>query len=399
MGTSIFNLGPQHPSAHGVLRVIFETNGEFIKKASPEIGYLHRGTEKLCEYREYPKILPYFDRFDYVSTIAGEQAYALVVEKLINSNIPKYATLMRVLFVEMIRISNHLLALTTHAMDIGAITPFLWAFEEREEICNIVEIISGARLHAALVRPGGVNTIITPEVTNKIYEFINNMKFKINEVYKLLGENSIWKIRLENIGYISKKTIENYGLTGVLARGSGIRRDLRKYNPYDNYNLMSFRVCSSYKGDSFARFLIRVEEMYESLGIIEQALELLISYHLKPELDHFIEPSVNFFKLNIPKKNKSSVMMEELIHDFYLNSNGYDILQNKTYQAIESPKGEFGITMISSNVVKNRPSRLKIKAPGFNHLQSYNKIVSGHLLTDALTVLGSLDIVLGEIDR
>ncbi len=399
MSTTVVNLGPQHPSAHGVLRFVFEIDGEFIKKVSPEIGYLHRGTEKLCEYREYTKILPYFDRFDYVATTAGEQAYSLVIEKLLNINITKYSTYLRILIVELIRISNHLLALTTHAMDIGAITPFLWAFEEREEICSILEIMTGARMHTAVIRPGGVNTLVTPEIASKIYELIFNLRFKITEVFKLLGENPVWKTRLGGVGFISKKVVENFGLSGVVARGSGFRRDLRKYTPYDNYNLIPFHICSSTKGDCLARFILRVEEMYESTNIIEQLLNFIIMNHLNKKQDKKKNPSINLFKIRTPPKNKSSSMMEELIHDFYIHSNGYDILENKSYQAIESPKGEFGVTLISLDKKKNRPHRLKVKAPGFNHLQSYNQIVSGHLLTDALTVLGSLDIVLGEVDR
>ena len=399
MQTCLLNLGPQHPSAHGVLRVLLEVEGEYVKKASPEIGYLHRGTEKLCEYREYPKILPYFDRFDYVSTIAGEQAYSLAIEKIINTNIPLYGTLLRLVFVELIRIANHLLALTTHAMDVGAITPFLWAFEEREEICSILELMSGARLHTALVRPGGINSTISPNVASKILEFTSIMRFKIDELYKLLGENPIWKNRLYNVGFISKNLIENYGLTGVVARGSGFIRDLRKFMPYDNYNTIDFKVCYSYKGDCWARFLIRIEEMYESLFIIEQALEITLGYHINSDLLHLVQPSSNFFKLVPPNKGKAQESMEELIHDFKMHSEGYGIIKNKIYQGIESPKGEFGLTIISQNTKKNRPKRLKLKAPGFNHLQSFNSIVSGTLLTDALTVLGSLDIVLGEIDR
>lgn len=251
-------------------------------------------------------------------------------------------------------------------------------------------------MHTAVIRPGGVNTIITPEVVTKVYELINNLRFKITEIFKLLGENPIWKSRLGGVGIISKKIIENFGLSGVVARGSGFRRDLRKYTPYDNYNLTPFHICSSTKGDCLARFTLRVEEMYESINIIEQLLNLLITNHLGQKKK---EPSINLFKIRVPPKNKSLSMMEELIHDFYMHSNGYDILENKSYQAIESPKGEFGITLISLDKKKNRPHRLKVKAPGFNHLQSFNQIVSGHLLTDALTTLGSLDIVLGEVDR
>ena len=378
---------------------MLEVEGEYLKKASPEIGFLHRGTEKLCEYREYPKILPYFDRLDYVSTIAGEQAYSLITEKLMNINIPKYATLARILFVELIRISNHLLALTCHAMDVGAITPFLWAFEEREEICNIFEIFTGARLHSALIRPGGINCALTPVICIKLYEFINSMSLKIDETYKLFGENPIWKNRLQNVGFITKKIIENYGLSGVMARASGITRDLRKYTPYDNYNLLYFNIPVLSKGDCWARFILRIEEMYESLVIIEQCLDILIPYHLNKVLLHLVKPLSSFFKFTPPSKDRAHKSMAELIHEFKIYSRGFMISKNKSYQAIESPKGEFGVTLISQNAKKHRPFRLKIKAPGFNHLQSYNAVTSGCLLTDALTILGSFDIVLGEIDR
>lgn len=399
MRSSILNLGPQHPSSHGVLRIMFETDGEFIKKASPEIGFLHRGTEKLCEYKEYSAILPYFDRFDYVGTLAGEQAYSLCVEKLMNINIPKYATIMRILFVELIRVSNHLLALTTHAMDVGAITPFLWVFEEREEICNILEIISGARMHAALIRPGGINSILIAPVYIKIHEFIQNMRPKIDEIYKLFYENPIWKNRLSGVGTISKKIIEAYGLSGVLARASGISRDLRKHTPYDNYKIFYFNVPITFSGDCLGRFLLRIEEMYESLSIMDQALKKLYLYHMNTHYASLIKPYAEYFKFTTPNQRDSSESMEELIHDFRIHSEGLNLLKNKTYQAIESPKGEFGVTLVSQNAKKYRPYRLKVKAPGFNHLQSYNSVVSGCLLTDALTILGSYDIVLGEIDR
>ena len=361
--------------------------------------FLHRGTEKLCEYREYSRILPYFDRFDYVSTLAGEQVYSLAVEKLMNINIPLYATILRVLFVELIRISNHLLALTTHAMDLGAITPFLWVFEEREEICGILEIISGARMHSSLIRPGGINSILTVPVYLKIYEFINNLRPKIDEIYRLFYENSVWKNRLEGVGPISKKTVENFGLSGVLARASGVPRDLRKIMPYDNYQIFAFSIPTANTGDCLARFLLRIEELYESLGIIEQSLNKIVPWHMDSRLGNLIEPYANYFKFTVPFKNRSLGSMEELIHDFKMHSEGYNICKNKTYQAIESPKGEFGVTLVSQNEKKNRPYRVKVKGPGFNHLQSYNTVVSNHLLSDALTILGSFDVVLGEIDR
>lgn len=398
MKSCLLNLGPQHPSSHGVLRVMFEMDGEYIKKASPEIGFLHRGTEKLCEYREYSRILPYFDRFDYVSTLAGEQAYSLAVEKLMNINIPFYATALRVLFVELIRISNHLLALTTHAMDVGAITPFLWVFEEREEICNILEIISGARMHSALIRPGGVNSILSYPTYLKLHEFTNNLRPKIDEIYRLFYENPVWKNRLEGVGFISKKIVENYALTGVLARASGVPRDLRKITPYDNYQIWTFSIPASYQGDCLTRFCLRIEEMHESLNIIEQVLAKLIPWHLSTNSDK-INPYADLFKFSTPQKDQASDSMEELVHDFKMHAEGYSIWKNGTYHSIESPKGEFGVTLISQNAKKNRPHRLKVKGPGFNHLQSYNNVVSGHLLTDALTILGSYDIVLGEIDR
>ena len=379
--------------------MVLEVEGEIIKNLSPEIGFLHRGTEKLCESKEYPKLLPYFDRFDYVSTIAGEQAYSLATEKLMNLNITRYASAARVVFVELIRITNHLLALTCHAMDVGAITPFLWAFEEREEICNILEVMTGARVHCALIRPGGLNSIITPEVALKTIEFINNIRPKIKETYSLFGENPIWINRLKGVGVITKKLIYNYGIGGVLARGSGFSRDLRRTSPYDNYQVFYFNTPTLSDGDCWARFILRVAEMYESTLIIEQGLEVLLSYHLSTSSQHLIKPLTSCFRFNPPEKNKALSSMEEHIHDFIMYSEGFSIFKNRVYQAIESPKGEFGVTIISQNLDPTKPLRLKVKGPGFNHLQSFNGIAAGHLLTDTLTILGSLDIVLGEIDR
>jgi NADH dehydrogenase (ubiquinone) Fe-S protein 2 len=383
------NFGPQHPAAHGVLRLILELDGEIIVNADPHIGLLHRGTEKLIEYKTYMQALPYFDRLDYVSMMAQEHAYSLVIENLLNINymIPLRARYIRVIFLEITRILNHLLAITTHALDIGALTPFLWAFEEREKLMEFYERVSGARMHAAYIRPGGVSQDLPTGLLDDIYDFIKNFTYRLNEIEELLSGNRIWKYRLVNIGLISLENALNFGFSGVLLRGSGLEWDLRKNNSYELYDILSFTIPYGSIGDCYDRFLIRVEEMRQSLFIIYQCLNN-IPFGLY-KLDNY--------KYVFPNKLSMKFNMEALIHHFKLFSEGFIIDENLAYCAVEAPKGEFGVFLVSDNT--NKPYRCHIKAPGFLHLQGLNFMVKNLLLADVVTIIGTQDIVFGEIDR
>jgi NADH dehydrogenase (ubiquinone) Fe-S protein 2 len=381
------NFGPQHPSAHGVLRLILELNGELVQKANPHIGLLHRGTEKLIEYKTYTQALPYFDRLDYVSMMANEHTYSLAVEKLLNCKIPLRAQYIRVLFLEITRILNHLMAITTHALDVGALTPFLWAFEEREKLMEFYERVSGARMHAAYIRPGGVAVDLPTGLCNSIYLFSLQFNSRLNEIEELLSSNRIWKQRLENIGVITKTTAETYGFSGVMLRGSGINYDLRKNYPYEIYETLKFEIPVGRKGDCFDRYLCRMHEMRESLFLIQQVLEKLPSGPSKTN-NHKV---MNFSRHEI--KNS----MEALIQSFKLHANGYIVPKNTTYVSTEAPKGEFGVFLVANNTSK--PYRCKIKAPGFLHLQALNTMSKKHLLADVVALIGTQDIVFGEVDR
>ena len=380
------NFGPQHPSAHGVLRLILELNGEIVKKAIPHIGLLHRGTEKLIEYKTFLQALPYFDRLDYVSMMANEHAFSLAVEKALDCVIPLRAQYIRVLFDEITRILNHLMALTTHAMDVGALTPFLWAFEEREKLMEFYERVSGARMHAAYIRPGGVAIDLPLGFLSDVYLFIKQFNARINEIEALLTQNRIWKQRLINIGVVTKKEAENMGFSGVMVRGSGLSHDLRKDQPYEIYEDLVFKIAIGQNGDSFDRYKIRVEEMRQSLRLIEQTLEMP-NGPVKTDNKKIISDSRTLMKTS----------MEALIHHFKLYTEGFVVPAGEIYTSIEAPKGEFGVYLISDNTSK--PYRCKIKAPGFLHLQGINKMVQNHLLADVVTVIGTQDIVFGEVDR
>lgn len=381
------NFGPQHPAAHGVLRLVLEMNGEVVERADPHIGLLHRGTEKLIEYKTYLQALPYFDRLDYVSMMCQEHAYSLAVEKLLNCEIPLRAKYIRVLFAEITRILNHLLALTTHAMDVGALTPFLWAFEEREKLMEFYERVSGARLHAAYVRPGGVSQDLPLGLCDDIYQFCQSFASRIDEMEELLTGNRIWKQRLVNIGIVSEEDALNWGFTGVMLRGSGVEWDLRKCQPYEVYDQLDFDVPVGTMGDCYDRYLIRVEEMRQSLRIISQCLNQMPEGLIK----------VDDFKICPPSRSEMKDSMEGLIHHFKLYTEGFHVPAGETYTSVEAPKGEFGVYLVSDG--SNRPYRCKIRAPGFYHLQSLDFMSRHHMLADVVTIIGTQDIVFGEVDR
>ncbi|HCK03942.1 MAG TPA: NADH-quinone oxidoreductase subunit D, partial [Methylophilaceae bacterium] len=326
------NFGPQHPAAHGVLRLVLEMNGEVVQRADPHVGLLHRGTEKLIEYKTYIQALPYFDRLDYVSTMAQEHGYSLAVEKLLRCEVPKRAQYIRVLFCEITRLLNHLLALTCHAMDVGALTPFLWGFEEREKLMEFYERVSGARLHAAYIRPGGVAQDLPIGLSEDIYRFARQFASRIDEMEEMLTGNRIWKQRLVDIGVVTADEALDWGFTGVMLRGSGVAWDLRKNQPYDIYEQMDFQVPVGSRGDCYDRYLIRVEEMRQSLRIILQCLQEMPQGEIKTD-DRKITP---------PSRTHMKTSMESLIHHFKLYTEGFTVPAGETYTAVEAPKGEFG---------------------------------------------------------
>jgi NADH dehydrogenase (ubiquinone) Fe-S protein 2 len=381
------NFGPQHPAAHGVLRLVLELTGEVVERAEPHIGLLHRGTEKLIEYKNYLQALPYFDRLDYVSMLSQEHTYCLAIEKLLNCSIPKRAQYIRVLFAEITRILNHLLAVGCHAMDVGAMTPMLWAFEEREKMMEFYERVSGARMHAAYFRPGGVHTDLPKGLLTDIYIFKEQFKLRLLEIEEMLTENRIWKQRLVDIGVVSLEESQNWGFSGVMLRGSGLEWDLRKSQPYEIYDELEFDILAGTNGDCYDRYLIRVFEMKQSIRIIEQCLDNIPFGPIKTD-DNKITP---------PSRFDIKQSMESLIHHFKFYTSGINIPSNETYTGTEAPKGEFGVYLISNN--SNKPYRCKIKAPGFAHLQGLDMMARGHMIADVVTIIGTQDIVFGEVDR
>ncbi len=381
------NFGPQHPAAHGVLRLVLELNGEIVERADPHIGLLHRGTEKLIEYKNYIQALPYFDRLDYVSMMCQEHAYSLGVEKLLNCQVPERAQYIRVLFSEITRILNHLLAITTHALDVGALTPFLWGFEEREKLMEFYERVSGTRMHAAYFRPGGVAQDLPIGLCDDIYKFTLQFGQRINEIEELLTNNRIWKQRLVDIGTVSYQDACDWGFSGVMLRGSGIKWDLRYQQPYDVYQKLQFEIPIGTSGDCYDRYLIRVDEMRQSLNLIHQCLN-----QMKPG---FIK--IDDYKISPPSRAIMKHSMESLIHHFKLYSEGYQVTKEEAYTTIEAPKGEFGVYLVSNNT--NKPYRCRIKAPGFLHLQALDFMSRGHMIADVVTIIGTQDIVFGEVDR
>ena len=381
------NFGPQHPAAHGVLRLVLEMNGEVVERADPHIGLLHRGTEKLIEYKTYLQAMPYFDRLDYVSMMCQEHAFVLAVEKLVRCEVPIRAQYIRVLYSELTRILNHLLALSTHAMDVGALTPFLWAFEEREKLFEFYERASGARMHAAYFRPGGVAQDLPLGLCDDIFKFTQSFASRIDEIEEMLTNNRIWKQRLVDIGVVTAKEAQDWGLSGAMLRGSGVNWDIRKAQPYEVYDQVEFDVPVGKNGDCYDRYLIRVEEMRQSLRIIVQCINQMPNGVVKSDDK----------KLTPPSRSHMKQSMESLIHHFKLYTEGFNVPAGETYTAIEAPKGEFGVFLVSDGT--HKPYRCKIRAPGFAHLQALDFMSKHHMLADVVTIIGTQDIVFGEVDR
>jgi NADH dehydrogenase (ubiquinone) Fe-S protein 2 len=381
------NFGPQHPSAHGVLRLVLELDGEIVTKADPHVGLLHRGTEKLIEYKTYTQALPYFDRLDYVSMMAQEHSYSLAVEKLLRCEIPLRAQYIRVLFLEITRILNHLLALSCHALDVGAMTPLLWAFEEREKLLEFYERVSGARMHAAYIRPGGVSQDMPLGLSEDIYQFAQHFPKRLDEIEEMLTGNRIWKQRLVDIGIVTADEALAWGFTGVMLRGSGVSWDLRKNEPYEIYDQLEFDIPVGTNGDSYDRYMIRVAEMRESVRLIVQCLNNMPEGPIK----------VDDAKVVAPSRSDMKTSMEALIHHFKFFTENITVPEGETYTATEAPKGEFGVYLVSTG--NNRPYRCKIRAPGFFHLQGLDFMTRGHMIADVVTVIGTQDIVFGEVDR
>ncbi|KXG48406.1 NAD(P)H-quinone oxidoreductase subunit D/H [Penicillium griseofulvum] len=381
------NFGPQHPAAHGVLRLILELNGEEIVRSDPHVGLLHRGTEKLIEYKTYMQALPYFDRLDYVSMMTNEQCFSLAVEKLLNVEIPDRAKWIRTLFGEMTRVLNHLMSVLSHAMDVGALTPFLWGFEEREKLMEFYERVSGARLHAAYVRPGGVSQDIPIGLLDDIYQWATQFGDRIDETEELLTDNRIWKARTQGVGVVNATDALNMSFTGVMLRGSGVPYDIRKSQPYDAYDQVEFDVPVGVNGDCYDRYLCRMEEFRQSLRIIHQCLNKMPAGPVR----------VEDYKISPPPRAAMKENMEALIHHFLLFTKGYSVPPGETYSAIEAPKGEMGVFLVSDG--SERPYRCKIRAPGFAHLGGFDQVSRGHLLADAVAIIGTMDLVFGEVDR
>jgi NADH-quinone oxidoreductase subunit D len=381
------NFGPQHPAAHGVLRLVLEMDGEVVERADPHIGLLHRGTEKLIEYKTYLQAVPYFDRLDYVSPMCQEHGFALGVEKLLGIEVPPRAKYIRVLFSEITRILNHILNVTTFALDIGAITPLLWGFEERERLLEFYERVSGARFHSAYFRPGGVHQDMPAGLAEDIAGFCETFPARIDDLEELLTENRIFKQRTVNIGTVSAGDALDWGFTGPMLRGSGVPWDLRKSQPYDVYAEMDFDVPIGKNGDCWDRYLVRMEEMRQSLRIMKQALEKMPGGPVV----------VNDRKVTPPPRAEMKSSMEALIHHFKLYTEGYHVPAGETYTAVEAPKGEFAVYLVSDGT--NRPYRCKIRSPDFAFLQATDFLGRGHLLADVVAIIGSMDIVFGSIDR
>ena len=385
------NFGPQHPAAHGVLRLVLELDGEVVTRVDPHIGLLHRGTEKLIEYKTYMQAIPYFDRLDYVAPMNQEHAYALAIEKLLGITVPKRAQLIRVLYSEIGRLLSHLLNVTTQAMDVGALTPPLWGFEEREKLMVFYERASGSRMHAAYVRPGGVHQDLPQKLVDDIGHFCTTHPKVLDDIETLLTGNRIFKQRNVDIGIVSLEECFKWGFSGVMVRGSGAAWDLRKSQPYECYSEMDFDIPIGKNGDNYDRYLIRVQEMRESVKIMKQCVAMLNS----PAGQGPVSSSDG--KIVPPKRAEMKRSMEALIHHFKLYTEGYKVPAGEVYAAVEAPKGEFGVYLVSDG--SNKPYRCKLRAPGFAHLQAMDFMCRGHMLADVSAVLGSLDIVFGEVDR
>ncbi|MBW9067596.1 MULTISPECIES: NADH-quinone oxidoreductase subunit D [Agrobacterium] len=385
------NFGPEHPSAHGVLRLVLELDGEIVERVDPHIGLLHRGTEKLIETKTYLQAVPYFDRLDYVAPMNQEHAFALAVEKLLGLEIPMRGQLIRVLYSEIGRILSHIMNVTTQAMDVGAMTPPVWGFEEREKLMVFYERACGARMHSAYFRPGGVHQDLPPELVDDIGKWCDPFITVLDNIEGLLTDNRIYKQRNVDIGVVSLEDAFAWGFTGVMVRGSGAAWDLRRAQPYECYSDLEFDIPVGKNGDCYDRYLIRMQEMRESVKIMKQCVELLSGKHrIGPvsSLDGKVVP---------PKRGEMKRSMEALIHHFKLYTEGYHVPAGEVYAAVEAPKGEFGVYVVADG--SNKPYRCKIRAPGYAHLQAMDFLCKGHQLADVTAVLGSLDIVFGEVDR
>ncbi len=385
------NFGPQHPAAHGVLRLVLELDGEIVERVDPHIGLLHRGTEKLIEAKTYLQAVPYFDRLDYVAPMNQEHAYALAVEKLLGIDVPRRARIIRVLYSEIGRLLSHLLNVTTQAMDVGALTPPLWGFEEREKLMVFYERVSGSRMHAAYFRPGGVHQDMPQDLIDDIGAFCETFPQVVSDLDQLITENRIFKQRNVDIGVVSLEDAWAWGFSGVMVRGSGAAWDLRKAQPYEIYDELDFDIPIGKNGDCYDRYLIRMEEMRQSTHIMKQCIGLLNAPEGKGPIvttDGKVAP---------PKRGEMKRSMESLIHHFKLYTEGYKVPAGEVYACVEAPKGEFGVYLVSDG--SNKPYRCKIRAPGFAHLSAMDMMTRGHMLADVSAILGSLDIVFGEVDR
>ena len=381
------NFGPQHPAAHGVLRMILDLDGEVVDRVDSHIGLLHRGTEKLLEYKTYLQGLPYFDRLDYVSPMNQEHAWCLAIERLMGIEVPRRASYIRVLFCEIGRVMNHLLNIGTQALDCGALAPITWLFEEREKLCVFYEHASGSRMHSAYFRPGGVHQDLPPQLLHDIAAWCKTFPKALDDVEVLLTENRIFKQRNVDIGIVDRQTCFEWGFSGVMIRGSGLEWDLRRNQPYEVYDELDFKIPVGKNGDNYDRYLCRILEMRESIKLIEQCLEKM------PEGDVLLAGS----KVAPPRRAEMKQSMEALIHHFKLYTEGFSVPAGEIYAAVEAPKGEFGVYLVADG--SNRPYRVKLRAPGFPHLAAMDHLCKGHTLADVSAILGSLDIVFGEIDR
>ncbi len=383
------NFGPQHPAAHGVLRLVLELDGEIVERVDPHIGLLHRGTEKLIEYKTYLQAIPYFDRLDYVAPMNQEHAFCLAAEKLLGIEVPKRAQHIRVLFSEIGRILSHILNVTTQALDVGALTPPIWGFEEREKLMIFYERASGSRMHAAYFRVGGVHQDLPEDLINDIDAWCDQFPQKMKDIETLITDNRIFKQRNVDIGVVTQEEAFQWGFSGVMVRGSGIQWDLRRAQPYESYDEYDFKIPIGKNGDCYDRYLCRMEEMYQSVSIMKQAIaKLRETPGPVMTTDGKVAP---------PKREKMKGNMESLIHHFKLYTEGFHVPAGEVYTAVEAPKGEFGVYLVSDG--SNKPYRCKIRAPGYPHLQAMDWINRGHMLADVSAILGSLDIVFGEIDR
>lgn len=386
--TYTVNFGPQHPATHGVLRLLLDLDGEVIKRADPHIGFLHRGTEKLIENKTYMQALPYFERLDYLAPICQEHSFSLAVEKLLDIVVPIRAQYIRVLFAELTRIKNHLMMIGSMALDVGAMTPMLWGVEHREKIMEFYEAVSGSRMHPAYFRPGGVKIDLPDGLLDKIYNWATKEFPKdFADTCSLITDNRIFKQRCVDIGIITKEQALDWGFSGPNLRATGLPWDLRKTQPYEIYDELDFEIPVAKKGDAYSRYLVRVEEVYQSLKIIKQVIENIPKGAVKYENN----------KISPPKRQEMKHSMEAMIHHFKLFSEGYHVPKGEIYCATEAPKGEFGVYLVSDG--SNKPYRCKIRAPGFAHLQAMDLLSNGHMLSDLTAIIGSLDIVFGEIDR